>query len=77
MPEMTFPWTLVGVVVLTLAKSSPRNSLVDPLMVVVPVPLAAPKPITLPMTLNEPVLALTVIPAQRRMVPVKVRGAVW
>ena len=35
-PEMMFPCTLVGVVVLTLAKSRPRNSFVDPLMVVVP-----------------------------------------
>src|SRR5436190_13549690 len=79
---MMFPCTLVGVVVSTLARSSPRNSFVDPLMVVVPVALAAPKPITLPVTVNAPASpkfkpAFMVIPAYRRAAAVNVRGAVW
>src|SRR5436190_8797762 len=79
---MMFPCTLVGVVVSTFARSSPRNSFVDPLMVVVPVALAAPKPITLPVTLNAPASpnpkpAFMVIPAYRRAAAVNVRGAVW
>jgi hypothetical protein len=48
MPEMIFPCTLVAVPLLAAARSNPLTSLVDPVMVVVPVPFAAPKPITLP-----------------------------
>src|SRR5215217_4859062 len=47
MPEMTFPCTLVAVPLLAAGRSRPRNSFEEPLMVVVPVPLAAPKPMTL------------------------------
>ena len=53
--ETTFPWMLVGVAVLTKAASIPLKVLVDPEMVVVPVLFAAPKPITLLVTVNEPV----------------------
>src|SRR4030095_10030213 len=63
MPEMVFPCTLVEVVVLTFTTSSPRHSLCEPLIVVVPVPLAAPKPIVLPATVKAPALAFRVIPA--------------
>src|SRR5215218_2019580 len=47
MPEMTFPCTLVVVPLDAAAKSRPLTSFDEPLMVVVPVPLAAPKPMTL------------------------------
>src|ERR1044072_7049756 len=47
MPEMTFPCTLVAVPLLAAARSMPRNSFDQPVMVVVPLPLAAPKPVTL------------------------------
>src|SRR5436190_14806491 len=82
MPEMIFPCTLVGVAVLTFARSNPRNSFVEPLIVVVSVSLAAPKPITLPVTVNAPASpkfrpAFMVIPAYRRAAPENVRGAVW
>src|SRR5215212_10531602 len=42
MPEMTFPCTPVAVPLLAAARSRPRTSFDDPVMVVVPVPLAAP-----------------------------------
>src|SRR5438067_4538064 len=82
MPEMIFPCTLVGVAVLTFARSNPRNSFVEPLIVVVSVSLTAPKPITLPVTVNAPASpkfrpAFMVIPAYRRAAPENVRGAVW
>src|SRR4029450_4674558 len=54
MPEMTFPCTLVGVVVLTFARPSPRTSFPDPLIVVVRVASPAPKPIILPVTVKKP-----------------------
>ena len=77
MPEMMFPWTLVGVVVLTFARSSPRNSFPDPLIVVVPVPSAAPKPIIFPVTVKKSPLESIVIPAYRWFAAVNVLGAVW
>src|SRR3954463_11320963 len=43
MPEMMFPCTLVAVPLLAAAKSRPLTSFDEPEMVVVPVPLAAPK----------------------------------
>ena len=72
MPEMMFPCTLVGVVVLTFARSIPRTSFPSPLPVpvitVVPVPSAAPKPIVLSVIVNAPINAegtviLMVMPA--------------
>ena len=67
-PEIKFPWTLVGVIVLTLARSSPRTSFPVPVIVVVPVPSAAPKPIIFPVIVNEPMntdgpVVVIVIPA--------------
>jgi hypothetical protein len=56
------PWTLVGVVALALA-SIPLNSLSKPLMVVVPLPSAPLKPMTLPVTVNAPVELFRVMPA--------------
>src|SRR3954469_10492919 len=47
MPEMMFPCTLVAVPLLAAGRSRPRTSLDEPRIVVVPVPLAAPNPITL------------------------------
>ncbi len=47
MPEMMFPCTLVAVPLLAAARSRPRTSFDEPVMVVVPVPLAAPKPMML------------------------------
>src|SRR4051812_15426972 len=47
-PEIRLPWTLVAVLLLAPAKSKPRTSLEDPAMMVMPVPPADPKPITLP-----------------------------
>ena len=52
---------LVGAVVLTLV-SIPLNSLSKPLMVVVPVPSAALKPMTLPVTMKAPVESFRVMP---------------
>jgi hypothetical protein len=77
MPEMMFPCTLVDVVVATFARSSPRNSFDDPLMVVVPVPSAAPKPMIFPVTVKEPPAELIVMPAYRRGPVVNALGAVW
>ena len=81
MPEMTFPCTLVGVVVLTFARSSPRTSFPNPppvpVMTVVPVPSAAPKPMIFPVTVNEPPLESIVIPAYRTLDAVNVLVAVW
>ena len=47
-------WILVETVTSVFSASIPLNSLPRPLSVVVPVPLEAPKPITLPVTVNEP-----------------------
>ena len=55
---------LVMVVASVLGASIPLNSFVEPVMVVVPVPLAAPNPIVLKLTVaDETVAALSVIPA--------------
>ncbi len=48
MPEMVLPWMLLNVVVLELVKEIPRNSFVEPVIVVTPDPSAAPNPITFP-----------------------------
>ena len=55
-PEITFPWMLVATAVATEGASMPLKVFVDPEIVVVPVPLAAPKPMTLPVTANEPIV---------------------
>ena len=60
MPEITLPWRLVGLMVSTLVTSMPRTVLVNPEIVVVPVPSAAPKPIRLPVTANAPYGTLVV-----------------
>jgi hypothetical protein len=59
---------LVGVVALTVARSSPRTSFALPVIVVVPVPSAAPKPIIFPVMVNAPIdadgiVVVIVIPA--------------
>src|SRR6185312_11247658 len=67
MPEMMFPCTLVTVPLLAAGKSKPRNSFDEPVMVVVPVPLAAPKPMMLFLIVCQlpfaPVVPLRVMPA--------------
>src|ERR1043165_4243218 len=67
MPEIVFPCTLVAVALLAAARSNPLNSFDEPVMVVVPVPLAAPKPMTLPVIVWKlpfaPVVPTSVIPA--------------
>ena len=66
MPEMIFPCTLVAVPPLAAGKSSPLTSFDEPVMVVVPVPFAAPKPITFPLIVWKlpfaPVVPDTVMP---------------
>jgi len=54
---------LVATEVLVLGASMPRNSFVEPVIVVVPVPSAAPNPIVFPVTVKLPVELLNVIPA--------------
>ena len=52
--------------------------LASPLIVVIPVPLAAPKPIVFTVMVAEPTLpGETKMPLYRKLVVVKVRGAVW
>src|SRR3954470_2753021 len=67
MPEMTFPCKLVAAPLLAAVRSRPRTSFDEPLMVVVPVPLAAPKPMTLLRMVWElpfaPVVPTSVMPA--------------
>src|SRR4051812_8584077 len=67
MPEMMFPCTLVAVPLLAAAKSRPLTSFDEPLMVVVPVPLAAPKPMMLLLIVwalpFAPVVPTSVMPA--------------
>src|SRR5689334_22118510 len=67
MPEIMFPCTLVAVPLLAAARSRPRNSFDEPVMVVVPVPLAAPKPMTLFLIVwalpFAPVVPTSVMPA--------------
>lgn len=53
---------LVATEVLTLGASIPLNSFDEPAIVVVPVPLAAPKPIVFPLTVKMPDELLSVIP---------------
>jgi hypothetical protein len=81
---MMLPCTLVAVVVLTFAKSSPRTSFPNPppvpVMTVVPVPSAAPNPIILSTTVKEPPVESIVIPAYRGgglFDAVNVRVALW
>jgi len=63
-PEITLPWMLVIVVAVTLGASIPLTSFDDPVIVVVPVPFAAPKPIVLKLTVvDAAVEELRVIPA--------------
>ena len=69
---------LVATVVLTLGAAIPFTVLARPLIVVVPVPFAAPKPIIFPVTVAEPALpGETRIPLYRKLVVVNARGAVW
>ena len=69
MPETVLPWMLVAGVWLTPAASIPLNSFCRPfpvpVIVVVPVPLAAPNPMVLPVTLKTPntMVVFKVIPA--------------
>ena len=63
MPEITLPWMLVTTVVLVNTASIPRKVLVDQLIVVVPVPFAAPNPIALPVRVNALPAEFNVIPA--------------
>src|ERR1044072_158310 len=83
MPEMVFPCTLVAVPLLAAARPMPRTSFDEPVMVVVPVPLAAPKPMTLLRMVwalpFAPVVPTSGMPAERRdvAVGVAVRGGGW
>src|SRR5262245_18646409 len=47
-PEIGLPWIRVAVELLTVTTWIPRNTLSNPLIIVVPVPPALPNPITLP-----------------------------
>ena len=58
MPEMMLPWMLLSWVLLASSRTIPRNSFSAPLIVVVPDPLAAPKPITFPVMVIEPRIPL-------------------
>ena len=58
-------------------KSSPTNKFVLPLIAVIPVPLAAPKPTVFPVTVWLNPLVDTRMPEYFRAVLVKARGAVW
>jgi hypothetical protein len=64
MPEIVLFWiSVAGAVVLTLAESMPLISFDEPVMVVVPVPLAAANPMALPLTVKPPVELFSVIAA--------------
>lgn len=64
MPEIMLFWiSVAGAVVLTLAASMPLNSFDEPVIVVVPVPLAAPNPMVFPLTVKPPVELFSVIAA--------------
>ena len=71
---------LVAVALFAPCISIPLTSFDEPAIVVVPVPLEAAKPITLPVILWKlplvPVVPESVIPAYRSAVVVNVRGAV-
>ena len=73
---MMLPWTLVAVVLLTLARFNARIRLLTPEMVVVPVPLAAPNPMMFPLSVKKFPLELMFTPAYVPLL-VKVRVAVW
>ena len=69
---------LVATVVLRLGAWIPLTVFANPLIVVVPVPSAAPNPILFPVMVAEPALpGETRMPLYLRLVVVKVRGAVW
>ena len=69
---------LVATVVLVLGACIPLTVFPNPLIVVIPVPLAAPKPMTFPVMVAEPALpGDTRMPLYRNPVVVNVRGAVW
>lgn len=63
---------------LLLVRFRPTNMFVEPLIVVVPVPLGAPKPIVFPVMVAVPVPVpiVEVMPAYVTLA-VKMRGAVW
>ena len=74
---MVFPWILVAFVVLVLGAWMPLIVFAKPLMVVVPVPLAAPNPIVLPVMVANPAEpGETKMPLYRSPVVVNVRAAV-
>ena len=69
---------LVVTVVLVLGACIPLMVFAKPLIAVIPVPLAAPKPIIFPLMVAEPALpGDTRMPLYRNPVVVKARGAVW
>ena len=69
---------LVATVVLVLGACIPLIVFANPLIVVVPVPLAAAKPIVFPVIVAEPALpGETRMPLYRKPVVVNVRAAVW
>ena len=69
---------LVATGVLVLGAAIPLMVFANPLIVVVPVPLAAPKPIIFPVIVADPALpGETRMPLYRKAVVVNVRGAVW
>ena len=66
---------LVATVVLESGTWIPLIVFANPLIVVVPVPLAAPNPMIFPVMVAEPEFEAK-IPLYRKVVVVKVRGAV-